>query len=121
MSRQQTNLGFSVHIFLVVRVKEVGHTVVRDLDLVVVLQQDVAGRQVLVHHAVFLQVVHTLRMQRHATGCSIFCLTLALRWPWRVTHFGDLHTPVEQPLGVQAALVVPDVFQQGAMGAELGH
>lgn len=38
-----------------------------------------------------------------------------------ITHFGDLHTPVEQPLGVQATLVVPDVFQQGAAGAELGH
>lgn len=38
-----------------------------------------------------------------------------------ITHFGDLHAPVEQPLGVQAALVVPDVLQQGAAGAELGH
>lgn len=27
------------------------------------------------------------------------------------THFSDLHTPVEQALGVQAVLVMPDVFQ----------
>lgn len=64
----QTNLGFRVHIFLVVRVKEVSHTVVRDLDLVVVLQQDVARCQVPVHHAVLLQVVHALKMDRHAAG-----------------------------------------------------
>lgn len=55
------NLGFSVDIFLVVGIKEVCYTVVRDLDLVVVLQQDVAGSQVPVDHAVLLQVVHTLR------------------------------------------------------------
>lgn len=122
----QTNFGFRVDVFLVVRVKEVGHAVVRNLDLVVVFEQDVARRQVPVHHAVFLQVVHALRTQRHVAGCSLFCHRLAQSPQCRVndsliTHFGDLHAPVEQPLGVQAALVVPDVFQQGATSAELGH
>lgn len=58
------NLGVSVDVFLVIRIKEVCYTVIRDLDLVVVLQQDVAGSQVSVDHAVLLQVVHTLR-HRH--------------------------------------------------------
>lgn len=54
------NLGFSVDVFLVIGVKEVSYAVVRNLDLVVVLQQDVACSQVPVNHAVFFQVVHAL-------------------------------------------------------------
>lgn len=55
------DLSFTVDIFLVVWIKEVCHTVVGDLDLVVVLQQDVASSQVPVDHAVVLQVVHALK------------------------------------------------------------
>lgn len=55
------HLGVSVDVFLVVRIKEVCYTVVRNLDLVVVLQQHVAGSQVPVDHAVLLQVEHALR------------------------------------------------------------
>lgn len=57
----QNNLGVSVDVFLVVGVKEVCYTVVRDLDLVVILQQDVTGSQIPMDHAVLLQVEHPLR------------------------------------------------------------
>lgn len=66
------NLGVCVDVFLVVRIKEVCYTVVRDLDLVVVLQQDVAGSQVPVDHAVLLQVVHTLRHKNMYSVCPIY-------------------------------------------------
>lgn len=59
----EKNLGVSVDVFLVVGIEEVCYTVVRNLDLVVVLKQDVASGQVPVDHAVLLQVVHTLRQK----------------------------------------------------------
>lgn len=67
MNESSHYLGFSVDIFLFVGIKEICYTVVRDLDLVVIFQQDVAGSQVPVDHAVLLQVVHTLR-HRHTSS-----------------------------------------------------
>ena len=37
------------------------------------------------------------------------------------SHLGDLHTPVEQTLGLQVVLVLPEVLQQRAVCAQLGH
>ncbi len=70
------NLGVGVDVFLVVGIKEVCYPVVRDLDLVVVLQQDVAGSQVPVDHAVLLQVVHTLTHKHTYSIYPIYTLTV---------------------------------------------
>lgn len=36
-------------------------------------------------------------------------------------HLCNLHTPVEQELGIQAVLLLPDVLQQRTLWTELGH
>lgn len=111
------DLRFTVDVFLVIWIKEVRHAVVGDLDLVVILQQDVASSQVPVDHAVLLQVVHALKHK-----CTLMRLSRgSLSVISSCTHFGDLDAPVEQTLGVQAGLVLSDVFQQGAMWTELRH
>lgn len=78
-------LCICVDVFLVIGIKEVCHAVVRDLDLVVVFQQDVPGSQVFVNHAVFFQVKHTLLHKLMFSYCSYFttrkisdALTLAI-------------------------------------------
>lgn len=37
-----------------------------------------------------------------------------------LAHLGNLHTPVEQALRVQAVLVLSDVLKHGPLGTELG-
>lgn len=101
------DLRFTVDVFLVIWIKEVRHTIVGDLDLVVILQQDVASGQVPVDHAVLLQVVHALNHKHTLMFLSRGSLSVISR----CTYFGDLDAPVEETLGVQAGLVLSDVFQ----------
>ncbi len=106
-------LVFTVHIFLIIWIQQVYHPKVWDLYYVVTLEQHVACSEVPMGYAVLFKIIHSLKMHtdvvyKHYAPIRFVLQTIS---DLQSSHLCNLHTPVEQTLGIQAVFVLAKVLQ----------